>query len=160
VKQCVGCGRIYETAHQRSPKCPKCLLLLVSLVAAAQRLAFPSILEEFMTNEKTVFLDVELTKKQKEEVSALMVDSERLNTMLQCCAEDGVRTTLTIDTANECYVCFLSPVSKDHAYEGYMLSARSSAALKAIAGAVYRHCVVYDRKWPTGSGKPRRPTDD
>jgi hypothetical protein len=132
----------------------------VSLLAASIRLAFPSILEEFMANDKTVFIDVELSKKQKEEVAALANDPERLNNMLETCVSDDVRVTLSLDKANECFVAFLSPISSTHSYNGYMISARSGTGIKAVAGAVYRHCIVYDRKWPIGQAKARRPTDD
>jgi len=113
-----------------------------------------------MADEKTVFLDVELSKKQKEEVTALANDPERLNNMLETCAQDDVRVTLTLDKGNDCYVAFLSPVSNSHSYRGYMVSARSGSGLKAVAGAAYRHCIVYDRKWPIGAAKAKRPTDD
>jgi len=110
--------------------------------------------------EKTVFIDVELTKADKSSVVTLLNSPEEFERALSVVVEDGIRATVTLDKDNECYVCFLSPVSEKHAFNGYMVAARSGSPTKALAAAVFRHVFKFDRKWPIGQGKARRPTDD
>lgn len=73
--------------------------------------------------------------------------------------DGGYSFTLKRDTYNECIGCFVRQTDEKGPNQGMILTGRSQTAFGALAGALYRHCVLFQGEWDKHRGQ-KGSTDD
>lgn len=68
--------------------------------------------------------------------------------LLTTVTEQGYGVSVKHEAAQGCYACFITPKGADHKHQGWILPGRGSTVFAAMAGALYRHLVLFEDQWP------------
>ena len=98
-------------------------------------------------NERSRYVSVDLSVKQKADMKARFPDDSSVFEWLFKMAEEGYRFMVKYDDWNSCHACFVYPEDDDAANGGFVLVGRGSTPRGAVAGALYRHYVIFEGTW-------------
>lgn len=103
------------------------------------------------------WVNYNLSDEQKAELKA---QNFNLDNALVRLTEEDMKVTISFDSYNECYACFLIPKSQTDPNFGAILSGRGSTPAKAVKQACYIHWNIFDRNWSDGRLPRREVIDD
>lgn len=107
------------------------------------------------------FINYSLSVEQKAELKKAVFTAEDMESLFDKVTEADYKVSLSYDTYNSCFACFITPKGEKHQNAGLILTARGSTCLKAFKQAMYLHYQLFAEDWtdwyePTG----RDPIDD
>lgn len=103
------------------------------------------------------WVNYNLSDEQKAELKAQKFD---LDDALVRLTEEDLKVTISYDSYNACYACFLIPKNQDDPNFGAILSGRGSTPAKSVKQACYIHWNIFDRNWSDGRLPRREVIDD
>jgi len=98
-------------------------------------------------DNRSRFVSVDLTVKQKADLKARFQSSDEIFEWLFKMVEEGYKFTLKWDDWNNAHACFIYPDDETMANAGYVLCGRGSTPRGALSGALYRHYIIFEGVW-------------
>lgn len=106
------------------------------------------------------FVNYDLRKDEKQALKRLMDDEpEKIFDMAEKAVDGSYSITLKRDEYNECIGCYMRSLVEDSHNAGLILTGRGKTAFSALAGALFRHDVLFQGEWPRHQDK-KGETDD
>lgn len=114
--------------------------------------------EEFKRSE---FINYDLTKDDKARLKQWLASPsfdpwDAIDKLI----EAGYTVSVKPDKYHDCVAAYIQPVDEDNPNFGYILSGRAGSASMAVAGALFRHLVVFEQDWPTDTVRRGGMDDD
>jgi len=95
------------------------------------------------------FVNYDLRVEEKKILKKIMDDEpEKVFEWIEQCVADGYSITLKPDEYNDCVGCYVRHLDEKHINAGLILTGRGKTAFSAVAGALYRHGVLFEQEWP------------
>lgn len=104
-----------------------------------------------------VWVNYSLSDEQKQELKSQVFDFDTALTRL---TEEDMKVTISYDSYNECYSCFLIPKNPESVNYGAILSGRGSTPIKAVKQAAYLHWQIFEGNWSDGRLSKKEVIDD
>ena len=80
--------------------------------------------------------------------------------MMNGALEKGYQISIKEDTFNDCIGAYLIAKGTKTENDGFILCGRSSSAVGALFGVLYRHYAVFDEQWPVHNHRANTLDDD
>lgn len=80
--------------------------------------------------------------------------------MLDQIVEAGFNVSCKYSLYEGCHVCFIIATPEKEALAGWILPGRGSTAFSAMAGAIFRHFILFEGTWPIREDVRRGMDDD
>jgi len=94
------------------------------------------------------WVDISLSVAESKAMKDMYADGQKLSDDLEKLIDSGYKVTLSADTYNDAFACFIIPKDESNANFGMILTARGSDIWKAARGALFRHYVLFQGdKW-------------
>jgi len=102
------------------------------------------------TNTNAVqFINYELPEEERRRFKAWAHENAgEILTLLEKLLDDGYGFSCKWDDYGNCAAAFIQCRSETSPNKGWLLTGRGSTAFSAIAGALYRHYVLFEGVWP------------
>lgn len=100
---------------------------------------------------QTDFVRCELTKEMKIELATFDVGAVRSFAFLTGAINDGYKFSANFDKAHDCVAVFITETEALDGKRKRCLSARASNLENALRALFYKHSVILDGDWGTGS---------
>jgi len=106
-----------------------------------------------MKPKSVQWIDVTLTKVEKEALKKAYNDHENTPDILTEMLADGLSIKIAHDERNDCVSVFLLPVGDEHVNAGCIMTARSDEPWKAVFAAWFKHKRILKGDWRPRGGK-------
>lgn len=94
------------------------------------------------------WVDISLSVAESKAMKEAYAQGDKLSDDLERIIDSGYKITLSADTYNECFACYIIPKDEKNPNFGMILTARGSDIWKAARGALFRHYVLFQGdKW-------------
>lgn len=97
--------------------------------------------------EQFTFLNVELSKEQKDKLKALPFWNDEWDKQLGTVTQAGFQISMKVDSFNHCFAVYMQIRLRSHPCYGFILSGRGSTQTKALRQLLYKHFVVLEENW-------------
>lgn len=112
--------------------------------------------------KKSPFLNYTLTDDERKHFQDWRetLEFDELNDKMESLVDKGYSFSIKWDAFNECYSCFIVSPKPDNGADNVILTGRGKSVLSALAGALFRHYMVFDGFWPEITVYKRATDDD
>lgn len=101
-------------------------------------------------NGQPVFINYDMTDDTKKMFKAWAHENAvNIFDLIDKLTEEGINVSIKWDTYNHCFGCYLVPTGSAKRNIGFILTGRGSSSFGALAGALYRHYVIFEGTWDT-----------